>query len=349
MSCPLVDIVIINYNGMPLLRQFLPSVAKLNYPNYEVIVVDNASTDDSVKFLKEYYHQFKIIQADNNYGTAEGSNIGAKYAKGEYIFFISNDMELDKDILNYMIERMENEPDIGICTCKMKRITETGEKLNIIDSAGADIDIFGFPCSRGINQVDNGKFDYFAEVFFSFGGAMLIRNDVFKKIGGYDSHTFTLGDDIDLSWRVHLLGYRVVVEPKAHLYHRVSSTLGTIYGRTHKRFLSEKNTLRALLKNYSLFTLSFILPFYLMLLLGEMIFFLLVGRIPLASSGIKAVIQTFKEFPDILKKRKMIQSQRKISDFKVFKLLKKKSHKLEIFFDFIKNRGKGVNWDNYFG
>lgn len=347
MNYPLVSIVVINYNGRNLLEQFLFSVANVNYPNYEVIVVDNASTDDSVEFLKNSYPQFKIIQADKNHGTAEGSNISAKYANGEYIFFISNDMELDKDILNYMIERMKNDPKIGICTCKMRRITEEGEKLNIIDSVGGDLDIFGFPSARGINAIDEGQYDYFTEVFFSFGGAMLIRKKVFEEAGGYDPAFFTLADDIDLSWRVRLLGYKVVVEPKAFLYHRVSATLGTGFGRSFKRFISEKNTLRMLLKNYSLFSLLLILPWYFLLLLGEISFFIMLRKSSLASSGIKAIIWNIKRFPSILEKRGETQKTRIVNEKAILRIMRRKSHKLGIFLDFLRNRGS-ENWIRYF-
>jgi len=159
MESPLVSIVLVSYNGKALLERFLPSVAGLDYPDYEVIVVDNASTDDSGGFLKSAYPGFKVIHADKNYGTAEGSNIGARAAAGSLLFFISNDMELDKNILSYMVRRIQEDPVAGICTCKMRRITSEGKKLNIIDSIGADLDIFGFPSSRGINLPDDGRLD----------------------------------------------------------------------------------------------------------------------------------------------------------------------------------------------
>ncbi len=347
MSYPLVSIIVINYNGKNLLEKFSPSVANLNYPNCEVTVVDNASTDDSVEFLKNSYPQFKIIQADKNYGTAEGSNIGARYANGEYIFFISNDMELDKDILNYMIERMKNDPKIGICTCKMRRITEEGEKLNIIDSVGGDLDIFGFPSARGINEIDEGEYDCFAEVFFSFGGAMLIRKKVFQETGGYDSSFFTLADDIDLSWRVRLLGYKTVVEPKGFLYHSVSATLGPKFRREQKRFISERNTLRMLFKNYSSFSLLLILPWYFLLLLGEISFFIMLGRFSLANSGITAITWNIKSFPSAVEKRRKIQKNRVFNDKAILRIMRRKSHKFAIFLDFVRNRGS-ANWIRYF-
>lgn len=347
MSYPLVSIIVINYNGKNLLEKFLPSVINLDYPNYEVIVVDNASTDGSVEFLKNSYREFKIIQADENYGTAEGSNLGARCAQGEYIFFISNDMELDKNILNYIVQRTENDPKIGICTCKMRRITEEGEKLDIVDSVGGDLDIFGFPISRGINEPDNGQYDCFIDVFFSFGGAMFIRNKVLEEVEGYDSDYFTLSDDIDLSWRVHLAGYRVAVEPKAFLYHRVSATLGITHSRAQKRYLSERNTLRTLLKNYSKGSLILILPLYFLILILEICFFMIVGKPSIAKEEINAVIWNIKHSKGTLRKRRKVQNLRKIKDNDIWKSMLKRSEKIRLFFDFLFNR-KAERWANYF-
>jgi len=348
MNSLFVSVILINYNGKPLLERFLPSVANLNYSNYEVVVVDNASTDGSAEFIRNTYPNFKIVIADSNYGTAEGSNIGAREARGEYLFFVSNDMEPDKNILNYLIEKIENDLAIGVTTCKMLRITERSEKLDILDSLGSDADIFGFPTARGINEVDNGQWDFPAEVFFSFGGALLIKKDLYNRIGGYDEKFFTLVDDTDLCWRVHLLGLKVMVEPKAFLYHRVSATLGTIYGRSHKRFLSERNTLRMLLKNYSTGYLFFILPLYFVLLFLEMIFFIVVGKPIIAKSVVNAIGWNFSNLKDTLRKRKLAQNLRKARDNEIWKLMQKRSSKVSFFFDFLKQPRAG-HWKGYFG
>jgi hypothetical protein len=347
-SLPFCSIIIVSYQGRELLKRFLPSIANLEYPSFEVIIVDNASSDGSVEFVKKQFPQFKVIENKENFGTAQGSNIGAREAKGDYIFWLSNDMELEPLMLNYMIQKAKSDEKIGICTCKMRRITEQGDKLNIIDSVGGDIDVFGFPYMRGVNQEDNGQWDNSDEVFFSFGGAMLIKREVFEKTGGYDKRTFTLGDDIDLSWRVRLLGYKVVVEPKAVLYHRVSATLGTSFGRSQKRFMSERNTLMMLIKNYSLLALLGMLSLYLLILLGEITFFLLLGKFSLVKSGIRAISWNVKHIKDTLQCRREIQKQRIISDSQIFKLMKKKSFKICIFLEFLKFY-KTENWIDYFG
>jgi GT2 family glycosyltransferase len=183
-------VIVNDYNGRDLLARFLLSIAKLDFDNYEVVIVDNTSTDDSVSFVKKNYPNFKVVVNPQNYGTAEGSNRGIPHAKGEYILFLSNDMQIDPSMLRLMVETAESSPDIGICTCKIRRITPGGEKLNSIDSVGGDVDVFGFPSACGINEPDKGQLDEVSEILFSFGGAMLIKRKVIDKIGAYDPTFF---------------------------------------------------------------------------------------------------------------------------------------------------------------
>lgn len=345
-SKPLVSIVNVTWNGKHLLEQHLPSLRNLKYSNYEVIIVDNASNDGSTDFVNTNYPEFQLIQNSENLGTAEGSNVAIKSAEGKYLFWISNDMEFDPYILNHLVDRCESDDSIGICTVKMRRIINDA-LVHEIDSVGAEVDIFGFPVSRGINQGDDGRFDHYTEIFFSFGGAMFIRRDLLDKIGGFDLDYFTLTDDIDLSWRVHLYGYKVVVEPKAFLYHRVSATLGSTHNRAQKRYLSERNTLRTLLKNYSGMTLAAILPFHLFLLFLEMTFFLIIGKPEIARSGVRAISWNMKNFKNTLKLRNKIQTIRKVGDHVILSKMLFRSEKINIFLDFMRYR-KTPRWQNVF-
>lgn len=345
---PFCSVIIVTYNGRNLLERFLPSVEKLDYQNYEVIIVDNASTDGSRTFIKSDYPHFGLVRSAKNFGTAEGSNLGLPHAKGEYILWLSNDMELDPSLLRWLVETAESSPEIGICTCKMRRITAKGKKLNIIDSVGGDLDILGFPSARGINEPDKGQLDKTSEVFFSFGGAMLIKREVINKIGAYDPTFFTLADDIDLCWRAHLIGYKVVAQPKAVLYHRVSATLGTIFGRSKKRYMSERNTFRMLLKNYSTPTLAKIFPLYLGLLTAEITLFLILRKLRLVTAYLKAIIWNLYNFKDTWTQHVAIQQIRIVNDKDIQKLMYKKSFKIKIFKDFLRAR-KSASWQAYFG
>jgi GT2 family glycosyltransferase len=319
----------------------------MEFDDYEVLVVDNASTDDSREILNRQFPQVRVVTSSKNLGTAEGSNIGAKHSKGKYILWLSNDMEVDPQLLSRMIERIDSSPDIAICTCKMRRLDASNRRTHVLDSVGAELDIFGFPSARGVSQFDRGQFDNPSDVFFSFGGAMLIRREIINRIGGFDAEFFTLADDIDLSWRAHLAGYRIIVEPRALLYHRVSATLGR-FGRERKRYLVERNTLRMLMKNYGGRTLLRNLPGYFGLFSAENAFFLVNGRVRIVINEVKAVLWNLKNLKDTLRKRYQVQSLRIASDDQIQKKMKPLPGKVTIFKEYL-SRQKDSPWDVYFG
>jgi len=159
---------------------------------------------------------------------------------------------------------------------------------------------------------------------------MLIKREVINRIGGYDPKFFTLADDIDLCWRAHVAGYKVIVQPKALLYHGVSATLGTIIGRSRKRYLSERNTFRMLLKNYSSSTLVRLLPLYLGLLMAEMALFLMLRKIRLVIAYLQATLWNLRNFRDTWTRHMAIQQLRVTSDKDIQKMVHKKSFKIKI-------------------
>ena len=208
----------------------------------------------------------------------------------------------------------------------MKKTKKTGKYL--IDNVGGDLDIYGFGWPRGTGETGR-QWEKKKDVFFSYGGSFIIRRELFEKIGGYDPKYFTLGDDIDLSWRVRLLGYRIVVNPASFVYHRISATLGTIYPRPQRRFWSERNYLRTLLKNYETKNLFLILPRYFVIEAMEMAFFLFLKRQPrVVLALIKAFFWNLLNFLDTLKERAKIQKIRVVNDEEILKAMYKKSFKL---------------------
>jgi GT2 family glycosyltransferase len=342
---PLCSIVLITYNGKDLLSKYIQSIVNLSYPNKEIIVVDNASTDGTDEFLTGNFPEVKVIKVRNNEGTAEGSNIGASAANGAFIFFLHNDMYLETDTLDRLIKKISSSDRIAICTCKVKKMNVDGATLNIIDSVGGGLDRYGFPVARGITEVDRSQYDHIEQTFFAFGGPLLIRKNVFHELGGMDSMTFTLADDIDLCWRCRLLGYDVIVDTNTVIYHRLSGTLNS-FARENKRYLSERNTLRMLIKNYSALSLLHILPVYCAILFSEVLFFILVKKYRLALSDMRAFYWNVKNLGDTLKERKRVQKARKIPDKEIFSHMIKSSIKLAYFRQFITNR-KDPAWVAY--
>ena len=343
---PLVSIVLVTWNGETLLQKHLNSVLSMDYPNKEVIIVDNGSHDNSVEYLKQHHPAIKVIALPENLGTAEGSNVALPHCSGKYVFWISNDMEFESDLLTLLIDEIESDETVGVCTVKMRRLID-GKKTDIIDSVGASVDLLGFPSAVGIEQEDRGQHDQVREVFFSFGGALLIRKELTDSGIVYDPDFLTLTDDIDLCWRVRLRGYKVKVVPQAILYHRVSATLSKSHNRAEKRFISERNTMRTLLKNYSFLSLLFLFPLYLALLIGESLFFLAIGKIRMATSNLRAVLWNAKRIGGTLRLRHETQRSRRVSDFEIFKHMDYKSEKIRLFVDFLSNR-TAPRWKNYF-
>lgn len=350
MKEPFVSVIVVTWNGKALLETFMPSVMGLAYPNYEVVVVDNASVDGSADYIEKMWPGARVVRHTVNDGTAEGSNVGARAARGEYLFFISNDMWLEPDILDRLVPHLADDPGVGIATVKMRRITADGRRLMEIDSIGANVDVFGFPEARGIHEEDRGQYDAGpAEVFFSFGGAMMIRRELFEKAGGYDPEFFTLTDDIDLSWRVRMLGFRVVAEPRAVLYHRVSATLDTpMFKRAFRRFLSERNTIRMLLKNYSAGSLLWMLPLDMAVLGLEMLFYLAMCQWRLAGSAPRSVWWNLRRLPGTMRLRRAIQGVRTVKDRHIRAAMLPGCAKIRLFKDYV-SRSDSPNWSGYFG
>ena len=123
-NMPLVSIVLVTWQGRNLLETYLPSLRNLQYPNYEVIIVDNASRDGSVEFLKKEYPEFRVVVNETNLGTAAGSNVAISFCRGKYIFWVSNDMLFDPSIVSYLVGCCESDRNIGICTVKMRQIID---------------------------------------------------------------------------------------------------------------------------------------------------------------------------------------------------------------------------------
>ena len=343
-----VSVVILNWNGYELIKKYYQSLIDQKFDKFEIVFVDNSSTDNSLELAKKI-NKNKIdtqyVINDKNYGTAEASNIGAKYCSGKYIFFLSNDMIFSANLIGELYDFMEKNKDIGIASVKMLKNIDD-KKSNIIDSRGAKIDFMAVPDSISINCDITKIKDLTQEVFFVFGGALFIRRDLFEKIDGYDERYFTLVDDIDICWRAKLLGYKVYYLNKEYIYHRVSATLSKSHNRKEKRFFSERNGLCSMIKNYKLNTLILTLPLYLLINLLEFLFFIILLKPQMSYVSIRSIIWNIKNLKNTLEKRKKIQSLRNTQDAQIFKMMYSYPMKLWYGYSFLFKRHL---WSNYFG
>jgi len=329
---PRVDVLVLNYNGLEHLPVCLKSLILQTYNNYRIILVDNGSIDKSIEYTKENFPQVKIIHSEKNLGTTSGFNFGARHAEGEYLLFLANDLEAEPNLIEELVKEIQKDSRIAICSGKMMKF----DRRDIIDYNGFKIDVFAFPYAPGHNEKDTGQGQELIDVVPT-GTVLLIKRNVFQEVGGYDDSFFALGDEIDLWWRIRLVGYRSVINHNAVVYHKAAVTFRK-FKRARLRFYSEKNSLRILLKNYSLSTLIFILPLYFIFFISEALFYIFILRADMLRAVLEALIWNLNNLKDTLSQRRIIQSKRKINDRQLLRDFLFKSLKLEIFFEILSGK-----------
>lgn len=314
----LVSVIITNYNGKKYLAKCLSSLLAGAYRDFEIILVDNGSSDGSVSFVQGEFPDVKIIEMEYNAGLSLASNKGASQARGEYFFFLNNDTISDNQLLSELVSACESDAGVGVCGCRTMSY-DGMVQLN----AGVACDVFGYPYGLGLPlYVDAGIF---------------IRRAVFELVGGFDPEIFLYGEDKDLCWRVLLYGFKVIVVPRAIFYHDSFCAIdaqGNLLTNIRRRFMSEAFTIRTLIKNYSLVMLLMVLPLYFLINLMEMLFFLFTGRHDVVSGVyIKAYQWNARNLFDTLRLRRIVQSQRRVSDAGILKRMYLGSGKLKLFKD----------------
>jgi hypothetical protein len=299
---PLVSIIILNYNGKKFLEFCLRSVLNTHYPNFEVILVDNASTDDSIKLAEERYGNVPvliIVKNDSNLGFAAGNNEGISYGKGEYVLFLNNDTVVEPNWLIELVSVMESDAKIGAAQSKLLSLADK----RTIDSAGDFVDYYGLSIRRGSwGEEDKGQYDRIEEIFSARGAALIVRRKILAEIGAFDADFFLSYEDIDLCWRIRLNGNKIVFVPKSRVYHIGGAT--TISSSVNV-FHIEKNRLSTLLKNMPIENLAKYNP--LTFTLGEMICDFMFNRPSLLYARIRAILWVLKNFKKIWCKRLLIQ------------------------------------------
>ena len=247
---PSVAIVILNWNGRNFLEKFLPSVVTSAYENKRVIVVDNASTDDSVYFLEAHYPQVEIIQHSNNEGFAKGYNIGLKQVESDYYVLLNSDVEVTPGWIEPIIELMEADNLIAACQPKILSYYKK-EQFEYAGACGGWMDSLGYPFMRGriFDSVenDNHQYDEAQPCFWASGAAFFVRSKMYHELGGLDEYFFAHQEEIDFCWRLQLAGYKIYAQPASVVYHVGGGTLPM--GNSRKVFLNFRNNLIALTKN----------------------------------------------------------------------------------------------------
>lgn len=249
---PSVAIVILNWNGKHFLEKFLPSVIQSDYNNLTVVVADNASTDDSISFLKKNYPSVTLIINSVNEGFSKGYNSALKKVYADYYVLLNSDVQVCKGWIGPVISLMESDHEIAACQPKVLSFNNRNQ-FEYAGASGGWIDSLGYPFSRGRVfdhcESDTGQYDDVSRIFWATGAALFVRSSVFHEMNGFDEFFFAHQEEIDLCWRMQKEGYKVYVVPSSVVYHVGGGTLPM--GSKRKVYLNFRNNLIMLFKNLS--------------------------------------------------------------------------------------------------
>jgi len=244
-----IAVVILNWNGRKLLEEFLPSVVRFS-PEANIYVADNASTDDSVSFIKATFPTVKIIQNTENFGFAKGYNQALRFVEEEYYALINSDIEVSENWLSPIAEIFESESQISIIQPKILAY-KNKEMFEYAGAAGGFIDKYGFPFCRGrifqSLEKDLGQYNDIYDIFWASGACFFIRKEVYRQLNGFDEDFFAHQEEIDLCWRAFNLNHKVKYCGNSTVYHVGGATLNE--SNPHKTFLNFRNSLWMMTKN----------------------------------------------------------------------------------------------------
>lgn len=306
-------VVILNWNGRNFLKKFLPNVIKYSQADAEVIVADNASTDDSIEVLKNEFPEVRIIQNNINGGFASGYNTALKQVEADYYILLNSDIEVTENWIRPLIDLMEKDEQIAACQPKI-RAYHAPEKFEYAGAAGGYLDKYGYPFCRGrifqSLEKDNGQYDQVTEIFWASGASLFIRADLFHKIGGLDDDFFAHMEEIDLCWRLKNEGFKIMFCPDSVVYHVGGGTLPkTSWRKTYFNFRNNFYLMYKNLPQQRLFK-TFIARLFLDGVAAMK--FLIQGGLKDAFAVLRAHISFYKNFKTINRKRKQI-NQNKVS------------------------------------
>jgi GT2 family glycosyltransferase len=330
---PLVSILVLNYNGKKFLKECFDSLLQSTYPNVEIILVDNSSTDDSVDFTRLNYKTIKIIQLQSNVGYSKGYNLAFAHAKGKYFVLLNNDVKVQSNWLDALVVVSEKDNNIGALQPKLLSMNNP-HYFEYAGASGGFIDKYGYPFLRGrifnTIEVDQGQYNDVVEVFWTCGAALFIRADALTKCQTLDENFIFHMEEIDLCWRLHLVGYKLMVIPQSRVYHHAGGSLKQ--GSYRKIYFNYRNNIMMIMKNLelkNLFKLLFIR--YILEIIN--LFYALCIKFSIKEffAIFNAHIWIITHIGSIIRKRRVVQNMRTIADKDLKRLIYDKSIVIDYF------------------
>ena len=260
-----ISIVILNWNGKNWLEKFLPTLL-IRANNANIFIIDNASTDNSVDYIKNNFSSIKLILNKFNKGFAKGYNDALKQINSKYYVLLNSDIEVGDNWLTPIIDLMESNSSIAACQPKILDFNDR-LKFEYAGASGGFVDNLGYPFCRGRifnhSEIDSGQYNDSIEIFWATGACLFLRASYFWEVGGFDDDFFAHQEEIDLCWRLKNKGYKIMVEPKSFVYHVGGATLNS--SSPFKTYLNFRNNHYMLFKNLPLAKLFVITPIRLIL------------------------------------------------------------------------------------
>ena len=251
----MVSVIIPNYNGEYFLKACLEALKRQTFDDMEVILVDNASTDDSIKLAKELYREIRVIELHDNTGFAYAVNRGIEAAKGEYVLLLNNDTIVFPNFVKNQYKMIKGKPDVFSCSALMIQ----NQNHELVDDAGDELAVLGWGFAPDRDKPVSGC-GVPHEVFSSCAGAAIYRKAVFDEIGLFDESFFAYLEDMDVGYRARLAGYRNLYNPYAKVYHLGSASSGSRHN-AFKVELSARNSMYMMKKNMPVWQYILNLPF----------------------------------------------------------------------------------------
>lgn len=314
-----ISIIIVNWNGRKWLKDCLDSLKKQTYKKFEIILVDNASTDDSVSFIKKHYPKVNIVQNKTNRGFAGGNNDGLKVAKGEYILLLNNDTWSPPNFLKNFIKAFDEIPQAGCVQSKMVLLSNP-KKLDVAGAYWTDSSfLYHYGFGKNANRPEYNKTMPF---FSNKGASVMILRKVIDEFGLFDDDFWLYYEETDFCHRLWLAGYECWYYPKAVVHHAGGGTTFR-FDNNLIQFHNFKNKLMSFLKNFETKSLVTIIPTYLLLNIGISFIWLFQGKPKHFAALYKSFWWNMIHFNKTLKKRREIQKLRKKTDVEIFNITKK--------------------------
>ncbi len=301
---PSVAVVILNWNGKSFLERFLPRVVKSQYSNLQLVVADNASTDQSVEFVNAQYPQIQTIALAENFGFAEGYNKALSLINADYFVLLNSDVEVPENWIRPVIDLMQSDSGIAAAQPKIKAYHNKAS-FEYAGAAGGFIDSYGFTFCRGrlftTVETDQNQYHTSTPIFWASGAALFIKRQAWQQVNGLDGSLFAHMEEIDLCWRLKNLGHKIMYCPNAEVYHVGGGTLNV--GSPFKSYLNFRNNLIIMQKNLPFKEACVKIFFRLWIDLAAWFQFALKGQFAMAFSINKAHAHFFARFFETVKKR----------------------------------------------